>query len=257
MTRLIAVASGKGGVGKTTTTINLAAALASFGKNVIIVDANLTTPNIGLHLGMKYPMKTLHDVIMKKAKITDAVYLHPAGFRVIPAGIHLKHLKQSIPHRLWDIVLDLFGSADAVILDTPAGLERGAQAVLDAAEEVIIVTNPELPSVTDALKTIRIAQQSGAIVLGAVLNRVRGEHWEMKSRDIENTLDIPILAKVPFDTNVGRALKEKTPVVLYDPEAPASKAFKKLAADLFDIEHEEKAETWAISRVLRRIFGVA
>ena len=133
MTRLIAVASGKGGVGKTTTVVNLAASLAKFGKNVIIVDANLTTPNIGIHLGMKPPMKTLHDVIAGKASITDAIYLHDSGFRVIPAGVHLKHLKFSIPHKLWDIVLGLFGTADAVILDTPAGLEKGSKSILDAA----------------------------------------------------------------------------------------------------------------------------
>ncbi len=256
MTRLIAVASGKGGVGKTTTVVNLAAALADFGKNVIIVDANLTTPNIGLHLGMKYPMKNLHDVIVGKANLADVVYLHPSGFRIIPAGIHLKHLKQSIPHRLWDIVMDLFGSADAVILDTPAGLEKGAKAVLDAAEEVIIVTNPELPAVTDALKTIRIAKQSGAQVLGAVVNRVKGEHWEMKSREIENLLEIPILKKVPYDNTVGKALKAKTPVTLYDPNAPSSLAFRKLAAELFDVKHQIKDEEWLVARVLRRIFGM-
>src|SRR3989344_2827157 len=202
MTRLIAVASGKGGVGKTTTVVNLAASLAKFGKNVIIVDANLTTPNIGIHLGMKPPMKTLHDVIAGKASITDAIYLHDSGFRVIPAGVHLKHLKFSIPHKLWDIVLGLFGTADAVILDTPAGLEKGAKAVLDAAEEVIMITNPELPAVTDALKTIRIAQKSGSNVLGAVINKVHGKHWELSARAIEHELELPILAKIPYDISV-------------------------------------------------------
>lgn len=256
MTRLIAVASGKGGVGKTTTVVNLAAALAGFDKNVIIVDANLTTPNIGLHLGMKYPMKNLHDVIVGKANLADVVYLHPSGFRIIPAGIHLKHLKQSIPHRLWDIVMDLFGSADAVILDTPAGLEKGAKAVLDAAEEVIIVTNPELPAVTDALKTIRIAKQSGAQVLGAVVNRAKGEHWEMKTREIEDLLEIPVIKKIPYDTTVGKALKAKTPVVLYDPQAPSSLAFSKLAAELFDVKHHVPESEWMIGRVLRRVFGI-
>lgn len=256
MTRLIAVASGKGGVGKTTTVVNLAAALAKFDKNVIIVDANLTTPNIGLHLGMKPPMKTLHDVIMGKASITDVVYLHDSGFRIIPAGIHLKHLKQSIPHRLWDIVLDLFGTADAVILDTPAGLEKGARAVLDAAEEVIIITNPEQTAVTDALKTIRIANQSGANVLGTVINKVHGKHWEMSSREIEHELEVPILAKIPYDVSVPHSIRAKIPVVLHDPSAPAAKAYTKLAADLFDVEHELHAEGWNIGRILKRIFGV-
>ncbi len=256
MTRLIAVASGKGGVGKTTTVVNLAAALAKFQKNVIIVDANLTTPNVGLHLGMRPPMKTLHDVISGKASITDAVYLHDAGFRVIPAGVHLKHLKFSIPHKLWDVVLDLFGTAEAVILDTPAGLEKGAKAVLDAAEEVIIVTNPEHPAVTDALKTIRIAHKSGAQVLGTVINKIHGKHWEMSARAIEHELELPILAKVPYDISVQHAIKAKKPVVLHNPNAPASKAFTKLAADLFDVEHKLRGGGWEIGKIIRRIFGM-
>ena len=236
--------------------MNLAAALAKFDKNVIIVDANLTTPNIGLHLGMKPPMTTLHDVITGKASIVDAVYLHPSGFRVIPAGVHLKHLKYSIPHRLWDIVMDLFGTAEAVILDTPAGLEKGAKAVLDAAEEVIMVTNPEYPAVTDALKTIRIAHQSGAQVIGAVINKIHGKHWEMSARSIEHELEVPILAKIPYDIAVPHSIKAKTPVVLHSPHSPAAKAFTKLAADLFDVEHELKAGGWDIGRVLKRIFGI-
>ena len=256
MTRLIAVASGKGGVGKTTTVVNLAASLAKFGKNVIIVDANLTTPNIGIHLGMKPPMKTLHDVIAGKASITDAIYLHDSGFRVIPAGVHLKHLKFSIPHKLWDIVLGLFGTADAVILDTPAGLEKGAKAVLDAAEEVIMITNPELPAVKDALKTIRIAQKSGSNVLGAVINKVHGKHWELSARAIEHELELPILAKIPYDISVQHAIRAKKPVVLHNPHSPAAKEFTKLAADLFDIEHESKSGGWNIGRILKRIFGM-
>ena len=253
---IITVTSGKGGVGKTTTTINLGAALNAINKEVIIVDANLTTPNIGLHLGMKAPMKTLHDVIVGKAAITDTVYLHDAGFRVIPAGIHLKHLKQSIPTKLWDVVLDLFGTADAVILDTPAGLEKGARAVIDAAEEVVMVTNPEQTAVTDALKTIRIANSSGAHVLGVVINKIHGRHWEMSAKEIENELEVPILAKIPFDLSVPHAIRSKNPVVLQDPDSPAAKAYTKLAADLFDIEHELKADGWNVGRILKRIFGV-
>ena len=171
MTRLIAVASGKGGVGKTTTTVNLGVALASFHKNVIIVDANLTTPNIGLHLGIHNPPYTLNDALEGKSSIVDAIALHESGVRVIPAGMNLKHLNTTKPQKLWDVALDLFGTADIVLLDTPAGLEEGAKSVLDASEEVLIVTNPEMPAVTDALKTIRIAYASGANVIGVVLNK--------------------------------------------------------------------------------------
>ncbi len=257
MTRLIAIASGKGGVGKTTTTVNLGLALTQFHRNVIILDANLTTPNVGLHLGMATPDITLNDVMEGKASLVDAIYLHESGLRVIPAGLHLKYLKSSAPEKLWDIVLDLFGSSEAVLLDTPAGLERGAQAVLDAGEEVLIVTNPELPAVTDALKTIRVAYESGAYVLGVVVNKYRKDSAEMKLDEIEHMLDSPILATIPYDDEVRKSIKAKVPVVLRAPNSPASLAYKKLAADLFGIKYTLPASGRPVVRILRKLFGLS
>lgn len=255
MTRLIAIASGKGGVGKTTTAINLGVALTQFGKNVIVVDANLTTPNMGLHLGMHGPVITLNDVLEKKASIVDAIHLHPSGMRVILAAMNLSHLKTTKPDRLWDVVLDLFGSADIVLLDTPAGLEKGAKSVLEVGEEVLIITNPELPAVTDALKTTRVAYQSGARVLGAVVNKVRKEHGEMRKDLIESTLDLPVLAMIPHDDEVRKSIRLKNPVVLRKPNSPAAYAFKKLAADLLGIKYELPADATPVLSALRRIFG--
>ena len=80
MGKLIVVSSGKGGVGKTTTSVNLASSLARHGKNVILVDGNLTTPNVGLHLGFtKFPV-TMNDVLKGEANLEDAIYIHPLGF---------------------------------------------------------------------------------------------------------------------------------------------------------------------------------
>ncbi|MFH1424278.1 MAG: cell division ATPase MinD [archaeon] len=256
MTRLIAVASGKGGVGKTTSTVNIGAALAKFGRNVIVLDANLTTPNVGLHLGMHGPLTTLNDVIEGKATITDAIYLHHSGLRVIPAGISLRHLKSADPARLWDIMLDLFGSAEVVLLDTPAGLESGAKAVLDAAEEVLIITNPEVPAVTDALKTIRVAKHSGAQPIGVVINKVTNDHGEMSKEEVEAMLDLPVIAQIPFDKEITRSIKMKSPIVLRYPTSPAAKAYTKLSADLVGIEHEIKAEGWGAVHFLKKLFGV-
>ncbi|UCD07328.1 MAG: AAA family ATPase, partial [Candidatus Aenigmatarchaeota archaeon] len=89
MTRVICVASGKGGVGKTTVVSNLSAALAALGKSVIAIDGNLTTSNLGLHLGISmYPI-TLQDVLRGRANIRDAVYHHQDGFKVVPADVSI------------------------------------------------------------------------------------------------------------------------------------------------------------------------
>ena len=87
MTRIIAVAGCKGGVGKTTMSANLGAALAALDRDTIIIDANLTTPNLGLHLGIPLYPVTLHDVLKGKNNIKDAIYEHESGAKIIPAGI--------------------------------------------------------------------------------------------------------------------------------------------------------------------------
>ena len=89
MTRLILITSGKGGVGKTTLTSNLSAALTDFGEDVIAMDANLTTPNLGLHTGMHLAPNTLHDVLKGKKELKKAIYPHPYGYKIIPASMSL------------------------------------------------------------------------------------------------------------------------------------------------------------------------
>jgi len=256
MTRLIAIASGKGGVGKTTTSVNLGVALAGFHKNIIIIDANLTTPNIGLHLGIHNPKYTLNDALEGKASIVDAIALHESGVRVIPAGMNLKHLRTTRPDKLWDVALDLFGTADIVLLDTPAGLEEGAKSVLDASEEVLIVTNPEMPSVTDALKTIRVAYSSGSHVIGVVLTKTRKGKDPMSNHDIESILDTHILAEIPFDHDIPHSIHLKNPIMIRKPNSPASVAYKKLAADLMGVEYTVKASGWPVLQALKKVFGV-
>ena len=255
MTRLIAVASGKGGVGKTTTVVNLGAALTNLNKNIIVLDANLTTPDMGSHLGMM-PEVSLNDVLEGNADLVDAVSMHSSGLRVLLAGVHLKHLRTTNPSRLWDIVFDLFGSADAVILDTPAGLEKGAKAVLDAGEEVIIVTNPDIPAVKNAARTVQIAYESGAHVLGAVLNKTRKEPGEIKPEHIEAVLGIPVLSTIPHDDEVRNSIRLQSPIVLRKPNSPAARAYKQLAADLMGIELKLPPKDGLFRKALKNIFGI-
>ena len=90
MAKLITITSGKGGVGKTTTAINLGAALNAFGKEVIILDANLTTPNIGLHLGAPIVPVSLNHVLLGKARLSDAIYEHESGTKIITSSLSIK-----------------------------------------------------------------------------------------------------------------------------------------------------------------------
>jgi len=98
MAKIITITSGKGGVGKTTTAINLGAALNSFGKDVVILDANLTTPNVGLHLGAPIVPVSLNHVLLGKADLEDAIYEHESGTKIIPSSLSVKELKR-LNHR--------------------------------------------------------------------------------------------------------------------------------------------------------------
>ena len=134
MTRIIVCASGKGGVGKTTLVANLGLALMKHSKDVIVVDANLTTPNLGLHLGIPLYPTTLHDVVKGKADIKDAIYEHESGLRIIPAGISINDLRGADPKELPNAFLGLLGATDIILVDAAAGLGRETLSALEAAD---------------------------------------------------------------------------------------------------------------------------
>jgi septum site-determining protein MinD len=236
LTRVIAVMGGKGGIGKTTLVSNLGAALAGFGCNVLAVDSNLTTPNLGIHLGIPLYPKTMHDVLKGKANITEAIYRHPSGLRVIPAGLSLDDLNGADPKDLPTALLDVLGIVDIMLLDASAGLGREAVAALEAADEVMILTTPDTPSVTDALKASKLAQHVGAKPTGIIVNRILGKQYEMTRQSIRGMLELPIIAEIPEDHNVPASIAARTPLVNYMPRSPASREIMRLAAGIAGVE---------------------
>jgi len=249
MTRIIAVASGKGGVGKTTLVSNLAASLSHFRKSVVAIDANLTTSNLGLHLGIPLYPVTLNDVLNGKARVKDALYYHSAGFRVIPGDVSLTKLMTPQSSRLLDVFYKLVGNADFVLIDTAAGLGKEAQAAIKAADELITVTNPEMPALTDALKLSRIARGFETQNVGVIVNRVKNMAHEVPVHRIEEFLGLPVIGKVHEDHNVGRSIANRQPVVLYSPKSIASQQINAIAAGLI-------GEQYVIRRPLtHKFFG--
>ncbi len=239
MSKVITVISGKGGVGKTTTAINLGSALSKFGKNVIVVDANLTTPNIGLHLGAPIVPVSLNHVLLGKAKISDAIYEHESGTKIIPSSLSVKELKRLNYSKLNEVAKSLKRVSDFVIYDSAAGLGDEAVASIGAADELVIVTNPEIPAVTDALKTIKLAEDLGKEVRGVVITRVRGIKTEMSIENIRDMLDLPVLGVVPEDRNIQSALVGKDAITNSHPNSKASVAYRKIAAKIANMDYKE------------------
>jgi len=253
MTRLIVLSSGKGGVGKTTLTSNLAAALAYFGERVIAMDANLTTPNLGLQLGMHLVPHTLHHVLKGESRLRDAIYPHPYGFKVIPASLRINDLKEVDPGRLPEVSFNLMGRADYIIMDSAAGLGREAISALSASDEIILVTNPELPAVTDALKILKIAEEADVKVLGAVVNRIKGSEHELSIDEIKRLLGVLIIAEIPEDSNVAKSIAAKKPLIEYSPNSPAAVEIEKLAALLTGKEYKPQKLAEARNLVQRLV----
>ena len=242
MGKLIVISSGKGGVGKTTTSVNLATALVKQGKNVILVDGNLTTPNVGLHLGLtKFPI-TINDVLKGEAGITDAIYLHPLGFKLVPGSLSIRSFSEINSRKLRKIFMDLKEMCDYVIVDSAAGLGNESISVLKNADEILIVTNPELPAVTDAFKIVTLAKEIGIPVKGVVLNKVRKDNFDLGFRAIEGLLETPITTVIGDDKAMRMALYKKKPIIHLRPKSHTSKQYHHLARRVHDGQYKRRLE---------------
>lgn len=235
--RKILICSAKGGVGKTISAINLGVVLNKLGKDVILVDCNFTTPNIGLYYGIARVERTIHDVLNKKGNINNAIYLHKSGMKIIPGSISVESLRKVKPEFLKQKLEKLH--ADFIILDSSAGLGREALASLDACSEVLVLVNPEMPSVADALKLIKIAEELKKEIIGVVVCRKRGK-LEMRMDAIENLINYPIIGVIPEDEHVKKALVREDSVFSLYPESDAGKAYNKLAHYLLGEFYEEE-----------------
>ncbi|MBR9677567.1 AAA family ATPase [Candidatus Woesearchaeota archaeon] len=231
MTKYIALTSIKGGVGKTTTAINLGQAISDYGHSVVVVDANKQNPHLSLYLGATKVKNTIGDALQGIKNITDCACRHPSGLIIIPASTNVDNLNIDYS-RLQEILLELVGTANVVILDTSESLGKEFVQAINASDELLMITTPDVPAVTDALKTIKIAKDHGAKILGVVLNKVRGNTLELTKKEVEAMLQTKVIETIPYDENHAKAQHLKNPLFYYNPQSAASQSYKSLAAKL-------------------------
>ncbi|MFB6131971.1 MAG: P-loop NTPase [Halanaeroarchaeum sp.] len=231
----IAVASGKGGVGKTTTTVNLGAAFAEAGLDVAIVDLDLGMANIGAFVGLTAPDATVHDVLTGEAPIDEACH-EGGGLTVLPGATDLDSFASIDTGAIDALVSSLRERFDLVLMDAGAGLSHEVGVTLQAADGVLLVSTAELASLTDASKTGELTDRLDVPVIGAVFTRTGDGSFD----DVEGiatalgTTDA-VTVSVPYDRTVHRSIRKGVPVVMLDREAPASRAFVRLADQLGDL----------------------
>lgn len=230
MARVYAVASAKGGVGKTTTTANLGTTLAMAGHDVVVVDGDLGMPNLAGALGVDPDGATLHDVLTGEAAVETAVYDGPAGLSVLPGSNALEAFATANAKELEPIISTLEASYDIVIIDTGAGLSDDTFVPLKLADEVILVSTTEREALGDTEKTRQLADRIGADVVGVVLTRV--DQSKPNADVVASLLDTGVIAVVPESPAIREALSTRDPVVVHSPDSIATAGYRALAEAL-------------------------
>jgi len=229
--RTIVVASSKGGVGKTTTAINLASALSKAGIPNTLIDCNIRNPHVGLYLGAGNTNKNLHTVLTGKHLLHETIHLHHSGLHLIPGDINLEKGAEVNAEHLINYKDKIKGLSGVKILDSASGITRESLAVLALADEVLVITTAEIPAIHDALKTIQSAKKIGVNVCGVVLNRAKGDYSQYVEK-VKEILQKPIIAIIPEDDAIYHSQNNNSPVVHSHPDSISAKAFTELAKKL-------------------------
>lgn len=249
MTRNIVVASGKGGVGKTTIAANLAVAMSRLGKKTAILDADIVMANLEIIMGLRNPPVALIDVLMGRLRLPDVIFEGPGGVKIIPAGISLDGFNERNMEMLRAALREVPDDFDILVIDAPAG--RDAAMVMDNGQEVLIVTTPQVSSVSDALKMKLLAEKMGAEVTGVIMNMVEGRRRELKVHEVEATLEAKVISIIPEEEKVKDALAAEVPFVLRYPRAKSSIEIMRLASWLLGVEYNPPKKS-----LLSRLMGI-
>lgn len=255
--KVIAVTSGKGGVGKTFVSANLAAALTRRGLKVLVLDADLGLANLDVVLNL-YPKLTLHDVFTGKAELEDAILKAPGGFSVLLAGsgmVEYSRLTTEVRDDFLKLMAEVVPRYDVVLLDTGAGISDVVLFALSLASEVLLVATPEPTSLTDAYATIKVlaAQQQRQLIrllvnqtvrpgdgkaittqLQAVLNRFVGGGGkpDESGKPASASVRLVHVGDIPVDMAVKEAVMRRQLLLVHTPGSPAGLAVAQIAGRL-------------------------
>lgn len=239
MVKVIAVTGGKGGVGKTNVTLNLAMALAQLGKKVLVLDADLGLANCDVMLGLRVE-RNLSHVLSGEAELDDILIEGPFGIKIVPATSGTQAMTELSPAEHAGLIRafsELRQSFDVLLVDTAAGISDMVLSFSRASQDVLVVVCDEPSSITDAYALMKILSREHAVrKFKIVANMVRSlkegqELFAKLSRVADRFLDVTLelVATIPFDENVRKAARKQKAFVEAFPKTPASLAVKTLA----------------------------
>ncbi len=265
--RVLAVTSGKGGVGKTNTSVNLAIALAQRGARVTVLDADLGLANVEVLLGLN-SLYNLQHVVTGEKHMLDILVTGPGGIQVVPgcSGIaRFADLGPSARQNVLNGLDELQQSMDFIIVDTMAGIGQNAVAFAAAADEVMLVTTPEPSSIVDAYAMIKTVfqQRDDAIfrlIINQALNEQQGRAVAQKIAHVAQQFlgrTLSYMGHVPRDPHVQQAVMQSQPFTLRFPNAPATKFIQEIAARLLQHRPQTDASRPSFFRRIAENLGIA
>jgi flagellar biosynthesis protein FlhG len=243
--RVIAVTSGKGGVGKSNIVVNLGLALARQGLKVLLIDADLGLANLDILLGLTTRF-TIYDVLSLGKSLGEAIVPGPEGVKILPASSGIADLAELTDFQKLALLNELDNYAadlDVVLIDTGAGISRNVIFFNLASQERIVVATNQPTSITDAYAMIKVlAQQHGERSFKLLVNGVsRARQAEVvyrtlvtvAERFLEQEINLEYLGFIPYDAAVPKAVMRQQPVITLYPQSPASRSFTQTAERLW------------------------
>lgn len=264
-TRIITVASGKGGVGKTNVSINLALAYARMGKKVIVLDADLGLANVNVVLGV-IPKFNLYHVIRKQKTMREVILDTDYGIQIVAGASGFSRVANLTDDERNNFIKELseLSTADIIIIDTSAGVSQNVLAFVEAADDVLIVTTPEPTAITDAYGIIKIiSTEIDNLDMGMklIVNRASNISEAKKvSQKVINiaaqflNLKIDYLGFVFDDPTVPASVRKQLPFMISDPRGQASTCIQHIVNRLENVEYREgRGVGQFIRRLMRRM----
>ena len=239
--RVIVITSGKGGVGKTTTTANIGASLAEKGHKVLLIDTDIGLRNLDVVMGLENRIVyDLIDVIEGRCRISQALIKDKRcqNLVLLPAA-QIRDKNDVNTEQMKELIYSLKESFDYILIDCPAGIEQGFKNAIAAADEAVVVTTPEVSATRDADRIIGLLEAAGIKNPRLVINRLRIDMVKDKNmlsvEDILDILAVKLLGVVPDDENVVISTNKGEPLV-YKGDSLAAKAFKNIASRIEGVE---------------------
>ena len=260
----IVITSGKGGVGKTTTSANISTGLAMLGHSVVVLDADIGLRNLDVVLGLEN--RIVYDIVdvvegncrLKQGLIRDKRF---ENLYLLPAA-QTKDKSALTPEQMLELVTELKKEYDYIIIDSPAGIEQGFQYSVAGADKAYIVTTPEISAVRDADRVIGLLEAKGIEKPKLIINRIRQDMVNrgdmMNKEDIKDLLAIDLIGLVPDDEEIVISTNKGEPAVI-EAKSPAGKAYMNIArritgeeVELLDLAISEKGK---FAQILEVLFG--